>query len=152
MLAQCIFCKWNHAITPFAPAVYSSWDGAGVSPPDYSLINGWLPPASWIDILYTATHIAVRSEIVWKGNPANDTQVIKMKIKPTTAMGCVWACQMVYLINKRICQMSLITLSPNHLCDNCPAPGICDFFCSAAPMRELLILSSIPLPSRQWSA
>ena len=25
------------------------WDGAGVSPPDDCLINGWLPPASGID-------------------------------------------------------------------------------------------------------
>ncbi|MFH0905044.1 MAG: hypothetical protein V1854_07690 [Methanobacteriota archaeon] len=52
-----------------------TWDGAGVSPPDDSLINGWLPPASGIDILYTATHITVRSETARRGNPVNDTQV-----------------------------------------------------------------------------
>jgi hypothetical protein len=34
-------------------------DSAGVSPPDHSLINGWLPPASGIDFFYKATPIAV---------------------------------------------------------------------------------------------
>jgi len=55
-------------------AFYSSFNGAGVSPPDDSLINGWLPPASGIDILYTATHIAVRGETASEWNPVNDTR------------------------------------------------------------------------------
>jgi hypothetical protein len=71
MLAQQIFFVILYTI---ASAAYSSWDSAGVSPPDDSLINGWLPPASGIDILYTATHIAVRGETASEGNPVNDTR------------------------------------------------------------------------------
>ena len=85
MLAQRIVA-YQLIMYPPAPAVYSSWDGAGVSPPDDSPVNGWLPPASGIDILYTATHIAVRSETARGRKPVNDTQVARMKIKTTTAM------------------------------------------------------------------
>ena len=42
--------------------------------PQTTLINGWLPQASGIDILYTASPIAVRSEIARMWRLVDDTQ------------------------------------------------------------------------------